>query len=68
MTPKAVQTYKKAMKCLMSCGKIRNSTTVTTDKYRGAAHNLCNISYKIPVIFYNLSGYDQREHQLHTQQ
>ena len=33
-----------------------------TGKYRGAAHNECNINFrltnKIPVIFYNLKGYD----------
>ena len=33
-----------------------------TGKYRGAAHNICNISFrltdKIPVIFHNLRGYD----------
>ena len=33
-----------------------------TGRYRGAAHDLCNLMYKkpkfIPVVFHNLSGYD----------
>ena len=33
-----------------------------TDKYRGAAHNICNLRYKvpkeIPIVFYNGSIYD----------
>ena len=33
-----------------------------TGKYRGAAHNRCNLKYRkpkfIPVVFHNLSGYD----------
>ena len=33
-----------------------------TGKYRGAAHNKCNLQFKkpkfTPVIFHNLSGYD----------
>lgn len=33
-----------------------------TGKYRGSAHNTCNksfrLTYKIPVIFNNLRGYD----------
>ena len=31
-------------------------------KFKGAAHNECNLNYKIPkfipVVFHNLSGYD----------
>ena len=33
-----------------------------TGEYRGAAHNNCNLKYKIPdhilIVFHNLSGYD----------
>ena len=33
-----------------------------TGRYRGAAHNLCNLNYKkpnfTPVVFHNLNGYD----------
>ena len=33
-----------------------------SDKFRGAAHAVCNLKYMIPkffsVVFHNLSGYD----------
>ena len=41
--------------------KVRDHYHVT-DKFRGAAHNKCNINLrlprKLPIIFHNLQGYD----------
>ena len=41
--------------------KVRNHCHYT-GKYRGAAHNICNLRYKIPkqipIIFHNGSTYD----------
>ena len=49
------------------CGDAKNATKVRahchyTGKYSGAAHNACNLQYKvpksIPVVFHNGSSYD----------
>ena len=42
-------------------GKVRDHCHYT-GRYRGAAHNSCNLKYRkpnfIPVVIHNLSGYD----------
>ena len=58
--------YFKKSKCAI-CDKPLSGETVKdhdhlTGKFRGAAHNYCNLQYQmpkfVPVIFHNLSGYD----------
>ena len=45
----------------LGLGKVRDHCHYT-GKYRGAAHNNCNLKFRkpnfIPVVFHNLSGYD----------
>ena len=73
MTPKDRMTYKKATIChICESGipkegddprfkKVRDHCHLT-GKFRGAAHSMCNLKYRLPkfypVIFHNLSGYD----------
>ena len=44
---------------------------IVTEKYRDAAHNICNLRYKtlkeIPVVFYNGSKYDNQKDKGHFQ-
>ena len=68
LTKQQWKKYKKATKCHI-CYKPFTQTNLKvrdhchyTGLYRGPAHSLCNLRYKIPsdipVVFHNLSGYD----------
>ena len=61
--------YKKETVCWICNGQINDHKNYKvrdhchfTGRYRGAAHNSCNLKYKkpnfTPVVFHNLSGYD----------
>ena len=63
--------YNKETKCCICKGEFKEDDDRNkkvrdhchfTGKYRGAAHNSCNLKYRkpnfIPVVFHNLSGYD----------
>ena len=58
--------FNKALECRI-CGKLLGNDRVRdhchyTGRYRGPAHNSCNLKYRkpkfIPVVFHNLTGYD----------
>ena len=61
-------TFEKATVCWICQGEFDETQKKVRDhchftgKFRGAAHNLCNLQFKkpnfTPVIFHNLSGYD----------
>lgn len=77
MTMEDMKSYAEAMYCSICGGeigrlldeegndlgkdKVRDHDHLT-GKYRGAAHNLCNLQYKVPkfvpVVLHNLAGYD----------
>ena len=60
--------YKKETKCWICKGELKKDDKKVRDhchftgRYRGAAHNSCNLKYRkpnfTPVVFHNLSGYD----------
>ena len=54
--------FNKETKCWICKEDLDNDHCHFTGKYRGAAHNSCNLKYRkpkfIPVVFHNLSGYD----------
>jgi len=68
MTDQDEEDFKKGEECHI-CNKKYNKTDKrvrdhchVTGKYRGSAHESCNLNFKltdnIPVIFHNLRGYD----------
>ena len=52
--------FDKETKCWICNGEFKDD--VKNGRYRGAAHNLCNLKYRkpnfTPVVFHNRSGYD----------
>ena len=66
MTREDRMTYKKATHCHICEEEIKDIKVRDhchlTGKFRGAAHSICNLKYRLPkfypVIFHNLSGYD----------
>ena len=68
ITPGEEESFKLAEECWLceqpfTEGKVRDHDHLT-GKYRGAAHNICNINCKqrsssfVPIFFHNFSGYD----------
>ena len=67
ITPEEQEQFNQASNCWI-CGKLLNIDDRVRDhchytgRYRGAAHNLCNLKYSKPnnisVFFHNLTGYD----------
>ena len=67
ITPEEEEQFKQASNCWI-CGKLLNINDRVRDhchytgRYRGAAHNICNLKYSKPnnisVFFHNLTGYD----------
>ena len=68
LTKAQMKNYNRAIKCHICFGPFKKDNRKVRDhchysgKYRGAAHSLCNLQYKIPsyipVSFHNLAGYD----------
>ncbi|XP_072048929.1 uncharacterized protein [Amphiura filiformis] len=71
ISPKEQKLYKKSTRCHICKEPLTPSNTKNktvkdhchfTGKFRGAAHNQCNLAYRapqfFPVFFHNLAGYD----------
>ncbi|KAK3700421.1 hypothetical protein QZH41_004481 [Actinostola sp. cb2023] len=66
MTEESREDYENATECFICNRKLKDDKVRDHDHltglYRGAAHEVCNLNYRIPkhipVIFHNLAGYD----------
>ena len=68
LTKDQIKKYNRASKCHICFKHFKDGDRKVRDhchysgEYRGAAHSLCNLQYKvpsyIPVVFHNLAGYD----------
>ena len=67
ITEEEKEQFDKASDCWICGEELKNDKKVRdhchyTGRYRGAAHNKCNLNYSkpkdVPVFFHNLSGYD----------
>ena len=68
LTPKEIEKHKKSKRCHICFKPFKEGNPKVRDhchytgRYRGPAHTKCNLQYKIPshipVVLYNLSGYD----------
>ena len=69
ITPEEHQSFQQSKVCLLCERKLDGEDNVRdhdhlTGKYRGAAHNKCNLNCKkksssfVPIFFHNFSGYD----------
>ncbi|XP_054720676.1 uncharacterized protein LOC129230303 [Uloborus diversus] len=66
LSPQEEQDFKSAASCHICQGRLGSDRVRDHDhlsgKYRGAAHNQCNLKFRlrkmIPVIFHNLKNYD----------
>ena len=68
LTKDQIKRYNRASKCCICFKHFKDGDRKVRDhchysgEYRGAAHSLCNLQYKIPsyipIVFHNLAGYD----------
>ena len=68
LTKDQIKNYNRVSKCHICFKHFKDADRKVRDhchysrEYRGAAHSLCNLQYKIPsyilVVFHNLAGYD----------